>query len=137
MVHAIPRPWLGIPCAVLVLTALACGGDAVIGPANQLQVTNATDDFQFQVSNLNNVTQTLTYSWSNTGDSANVNQASSLTGGSATLTVRGPTGTALYQAGLQNNGTFHTQKSTSGTWQIQVTLSKANGTLNFRVQRAP
>jgi hypothetical protein len=52
-------------------------------------VTNATDDFQFQVSDLKDVTQTLTCSWSNTGDSANVNQASSLTGGSATLTIRG------------------------------------------------
>jgi hypothetical protein len=137
-VHTIPRPWLGIPHAVLALTALAaCGGDNVIGPSNQLQVTNATDDFQFQVSNLNNVTQTLTYNWSNTGDSANVNQASSLTAGSATLTIRGPTGTELYQAALQNNGTFHTQKGTSGTWQIQVALSKASGTVNFRVQRAP
>ncbi len=135
--HTILQSWLGIPRVVLALTALAACGDNVIGPGNQLQVTNATDDFQFQVSNLNNVTQTLTYSWSNTGDSANVNQASSLGGGSATLTIRGPTGTVLYQAGLQNNGTFHTQKGTSGTWQIQVALTKADGTLNFRVQKAP
>ena len=134
----ISRVRLGIPGLVLALTALAaCSSDNVIGPGNQLQVTNAPDDFQFQVTNLSNVTQALTYNWSNTGDSANVNQASSLTSGSATLTIRGPTGTLLYQSGLQSNGTFHTLKDAAGTWQIQVGMSKADGTLNFRVQKAP
>lgn len=136
--RTIPRARLGILGLALALAALAtCSSDNVIGPGNQLQVTNAPDDFQFQVSNLNNVTQTLTYSWSNTGDSANINQASSLTSGSATLTILGPTGTLLYQSGLQNNGTFHTPKDATGTWQIQVGMSKADGTLNFRVQKAP
>ena len=89
-----PQGRLGTLGLFLALVASAtCGSDNVIGPGNQLQVTNAPDDFQFQVTNLKNVTQTLIYGWSNTGDSANVNQASSLTGGSATLTIRGPTGT--------------------------------------------
>lgn len=136
--RTISRTWLGLPGFLLALNALAgCSSDNVIGPGNQLQVTNAPDDFQFQVSNLSNVTQTLIYDWSNTGDSANVNQASSLTGGSAALTIRGPTGTLLYQSGLESNGTFHTVKDASGTWQIQVVMSKADGTLNFRVQKAP
>ena len=134
----IPRARLGAFGLRLALAALAgCGSDNVIGPGNQLQVTNAPDDFQFQVSNLSNVTQTLTYNWTNSGDSANVNQASSLTGGSATLTIRGPTGTQLYQSGLQSNGTFHTLKDAAGVWQIQVSISKADGKLNFRVQKAP
>lgn len=128
---------LGIPALAVAFALSGCSSDSVIGPNNQLQVTNTADDFQFQVSNLNNVTQTLTYNWSNTGDSANVNQASSLTGGSATLTIRGPTGTVLYQSGLQNNGTFHSLKGATGTWQIQVELSKSDGALNFRVQKAP
>ncbi len=119
------------------LAALGCSSENTIGPANQLQVTNAPDNFQWQVSNLANVTQTLSYSWANTGDSASINQASSLTGGTAALTVRGPTGTVLYQSGLQANGTFQSQRGTAGTWTIQVTLSKADGTLNFRVQKAP
>lgn len=134
----IPNPWLPLSLVILTFAMLAaCGSDNVIGPGNQLQVNNAADDLQFQVSNLKDVTQTLTYDWSNTGDSANVNQASSLTGGSATLTIRDPNGTVLYEAGLQNNGTFHTKKATPGTWRIQVVLSKADGTLNFRVQKAP
>ena len=136
--RTVARTRRGIPALVLALGALAgCSSTNVIGPGNQPQVTNAPDDFQFQVSNLANVTQTLTYNWSNTGDSANVNQASSLTGGSATLTIRGPTGILLYQSGLQSNGTFHTLKDVTGTWQIHVVMSKTDGALNFRIQKAP
>ena len=136
---------VAIPCRPLGIAAFAaaafllvtCSSTNTIGPSNQLQMSNIADDFQFQVTALSNVSQTLTYTWSNTGDSANINQASSLTSGSATLTVRGPTGTVLYQAGLQNNGTFHTAKGTVGNWQIQVVMDKAGGALNFRVQKAP
>jgi hypothetical protein len=122
---------------VLALALVACGPENVIGPANQLQVTNAADNFQFQVSNLRNVTQTLSYGWTNTGDSANVNQASSVTGGSATLIIGDLNGVVVYQSGLQYNGTFHTQKSATGMWQIHVALTNFDGTLNFRVQKAP
>ena len=125
-----------------LMTALtllwACGDGAnVIGPGNQLQVTNAPDDFQFQVTGLRNVEQTLRYSWSNTGDSANVNQASAITGGTATLTIHDPLGAVLYQAPLQTNGTFHTAKAAAGAWRIEVKLVKTDGTVNFRVQKAP
>ena len=134
----IHRSPLGISALTLALVGLAtCTSSNVVGPSNQPQVTNVVDNFQFQVSNLNNVTQTLTYNWSNSGDSANVNQSSSLTSGAATLTIKGPTGTVLYQAGLQNNGTFHTLKGTTGTWQIVVAMNGAGGGLNFRVQKAP
>ena len=123
--------------AVLSLL-LACGdGGNVIGPSNQLEVTNAPDDFQFQVSNLSDVRQTLRYTWTNTGDSANVNQASVLSEGEATVTIRGPNGGVVYQASLGNNGTFHSLKSAPGGWNIEVALERAHGTVNFRVQKAP
>jgi hypothetical protein len=124
--------------ATLGALILACGSSAnIIGPGNQLQVTNAPDDFQFQVTSLANVDQTLRYTWSNTGDSANVNQASAVTGGTATLTIRDPGGAVVYQSNLQTNGTFHSAKSTTGAWKIEVKLVNADGTVNFRVQKAP
>ena len=133
----IERLLFGVLSVIVCLNVFTgCGGENVIGPDNQLEVTNATDNFQFQVSKLDNVTQTLTYYWTITGDSATVNQSSSLSDGSATLTIKGPTGTLLYQADLKNNGTFGTQKDTAGTWEIQVVMKKADGTLNFRVQKA-
>ncbi len=117
----------------------ACGGDGSngIGPGNQLQVTNASDDFQLQVTNMTNVTETLRYAWSNTGDSASINQASVVTGGTATLTVRGPDSTVVYQSDLAGNGTFHSALSTTGTWYIELRLRHADGDVNFRVQKAP
>ena len=43
----------------------------------------------------------------------------------------------VYQNGLQANGTFHSAKATPGAWKIEVRLSQTDGTLNFRVQKAP
>jgi hypothetical protein len=123
--------------AVGILLGACSDGANLIGPSNQLQVTNAADDFQFQVTNLANVQQTLRYTWTITGDSANVNQASAITGGTATLTIRDQAAAVVYQASLTANGTFHTSKSTPGSWQIEVKLANVDGTVNFRVQKAP
>ncbi len=129
--------------SLLILAAglalnVACGDSAnTIGPGNQLQVTNAADDFQWQVSNLDGVDQTLRYTWSNTGDSASVNQATALTGGTATITIRDASGAQVYTRSLTDNGTYPTITGTTGAWQITVRLSNAKGTINFRVQKAP
>ncbi|MBK6782026.1 MAG: hypothetical protein IPI92_18060 [Gemmatimonadetes bacterium] len=121
------------------LLLAACGGDGSngIGPGNQLQVTNAADDFQLQVTSMHNVTETLRYAWTNTGDSASINQATVVTGGTATLTVRGADSTVVYQSDLTGNGTFQSTLSTAGTWFIELRLRQADGDVNFRVQKAP
>ncbi|MBK7715463.1 MAG: hypothetical protein IPI38_08570 [Gemmatimonadetes bacterium] len=121
------------------LLLAACGGDGSngIGPGNQLQVTNAADDFQLQVTSMHNVTETLRYAWTNTGDSASINQATVVTGGTATLTLRGPDSTVVYQSDLTGNGTFQSTLSTAGTWFIELRLRQADGDVNFRVQKAP
>jgi CO/xanthine dehydrogenase Mo-binding subunit len=119
------------------LSLLACGGGGTIGPQNQPQVTNAVDDFQFQASNLNNVTQTILYTWQNTGTQANVNQAATITAGSATLRIRDSSGTQVYSNSLAANGTVATSAGTTGNWAIEVVLSNVSGTINFRVQKRP
>lgn len=127
-----------LPLVLLAAALVACGSsDRLIGPSNQLQVTNAPDDFQFQVTALDRIQQTVRYTWTNTGDSASVNQASAITGGSATLTIKDAIGTVVYQAALDVNGTVHTAKGTAGAWRIEVRLQKVSGALNFRVQKAP
>jgi len=82
-----------------------------------------------------NVTQTLQYTWQNTGTQANVNQATVLTAGTATLTIRDAAGTQVYTRNLTDNGTFQTTSGATGGWSIQVVLTSVSGTLNFRVQR--
>lgn len=125
----------------LGVALVACGGGNPLDPtANQLQVTNAADNFQWQASNLDNVSQTLTYSWSNTGAVAKVDDSSTLTGGSATLSIKDPSGAQVYSQGL---GTPAADVSSipgsgAGTWTLVVKLSGVTSSaLNFRVQKTP
>jgi len=130
-------PLRTLALAVALAGSAMCTSGNIIEPFNQLQVSNVANDFQLQVNSLANVTQTLSYNWINTGDSAYVNKSSSVIDGTATLTVRGPTGTVLHQSALQNNGMFYSMKGTVGTWQIIVDLEKADGNIAFRVLKAP
>jgi hypothetical protein len=133
----IARRGIHFALSVFLLSLLACGGGGTIGPQNQPQVTNAVDDFQFQATNLNNVTQTILYTWQNTGTQANVNQATAITAGSATLRIRDAAGSQVYSNSLAANGTQATSAGTTGNWAIEVVLSNVSGTINFRVQKRP
>lgn len=121
---------------VLAIATTSCGGGTnPIGPSNQPEVANSRDTFQFQASGLTLTTQTLAYTWENTGTSANVNQSGTVSGGSATLTIRTPSGAEAYSRDLATTGTFTTGTGTPGNWRIEVRLEKVTGTLNFRVQK--
>jgi hypothetical protein len=125
----------GVMAGLAVVTA-GCGSDNVLGPANQLEVTNTTDDFQLQATALDNVSQTLIYQWEMTGAQANVNQSGSVTAGSATLRIMDGAGVEVYNGDLADTGTFQTMAGASaGTWSIRLALSGASGAINFRVQK--
>lgn len=126
----------GVILLMLALVAASCGGDTnPIGPANQPEVANLQDNFQFQASNLTETTQTLTYTWPNSGTSANVNQSGTVSSGTATLIIRTPSGQQAYSGDLSQTGTFTTASGSAGNWQIEVRLMNVTGTLNFRVQK--
>lgn len=129
------RTWHRILIVAAILGGGCSSGAGVLGPNNQPEVSNITDTFQWQASKLAGVTQTLTYSWTNTGGVANINQACSLSGGSAVLTVADATGTEVYSGSLASNGTFQSLSGTAGDWTVTVELSNATGTLNFRLQK--
>ena len=109
--------------------------EKVTNPQFQPEITNATDNFQFQVTAISNVSQTLRYAWNNTGTVANVNQSCSMTGGTATLTITDASGNQVYSRNMSDNGTFVTSTGIAGSWTIQAVLSKCSGTLNFRAQK--
>ncbi len=117
----------------LVLASAACDGANVIGPDNQLEVSNVAGIFEWQVTALDDVSQTLTYSWTNPGTTANVDQSSSVSAGTATLVVRDAANTQVYSRSLADDGTFTTAAGTTGVWTVVVTLTKTKGTLNFRL----
>ena len=124
--------------AMLAALALAAACSNSTGPLApfQPQIGNAPDNFQFQATGVTNVTWTYSYSWSNSGDSATVNQATTLTAGSATLTISDNNGTQLYSQSLSANGTFGMSKGVHGSWTVKVVFTNYSGTVNFRVQKA-
>ena len=124
--------------AVLLAVALLAACSNSTGPLApfQPQINNVADNFQFQATGVTNVSWTFTYRWSNSGDSATVNQATTVTGGSATLTIYDNNGTQVYSQSLSANGTFGMSKGVTGNWTIKVVFTNYSGTVNFRVQKA-
>jgi hypothetical protein len=132
--------WMVVTLAAGALVGLGlvsgCGQKThLIGPANQLEVSNAPDNFQFQATALDHVEQTLTFTWSMSETVADVNQACSISEGTGTLILRDSTGTEVYRRSLSDNGTFNSELGVAGNWTIDVVLDKVSGTLNFRVQK--
>jgi hypothetical protein len=119
----------------LVAMLAACSSGNVIGPENQPEIANNTDSFEFQVTGLDNVSETLSYTWQNTGTQANVNRSSSVSAGSGTLIVRDADGTEVFRGDLSENSTVATSSGVAGTWQVQVAMSGVSGTLNFRLEK--
>lgn len=124
--------------AVLVgLTLVGCGGgtNSALNPQFQPQVTNQPDNFQFQSTGVTGVTQTLSYTWQNSGISASIDQATTIPSGQAVLVLRDASGIQVYSADLANNGTFSAATGQTGNWTVVLTLTNYSGTLNFRVQK--
>ncbi len=107
----------------------------ILNPAFEPEIINNTDSFEFQVTGVDNFTQTRTYTWKNTGTQANINQASNITLGSATLEIEDANGEVIYQKDLKEVGSFISVFGFSGNWKITVTLSKLSGDINFRVEK--
>jgi len=129
--------WRHLMLGLLIAGAVAgaCGDGNPIGPSNQPEIANNRDNFQFQASNLRGTTQTLNYTWENTGTTANVNQSGQISSGTARLTLRDASGTEVYNRALTETGTFMTAAGATGNWRIEVRLENVTGTLNFRVQK--
>jgi hypothetical protein len=123
--------------ALLVGATLLWGCGEKSSAGKDLQVTNAADNFQFQVTAMENYTKTYIYTWANTGDSANVDQSCSISGGKATLSLHDNAGTLVYARDLRANGSFPSGSGVAGSWRITLTLTDLTGTLNFRVQKRP
>ena len=120
---------------LVALVLAACGDSNLIGPDNQLEVNAAVDNFQFQVSSLDNVSQDLTYAWENTGTQATVDISQAITAGTALLTITDAGGTVLHQEDIADNNSVDTSVGVAGEWTIEIELAGATGTINFRVQR--
>jgi hypothetical protein len=126
-----PLSW-GLLAGTLALGA--CSDGNVLGPDNQLEVTNNADDFALQATALDNISQTLIYEWEMSGTTANVDQSGSVSAGSGTLTITDDNGAEVYSRSLAQTGSVQTDAGTAGTWTIRIDLDGMSGVLNVRVQ---
>jgi hypothetical protein len=117
----------------LLLMSVGCQNDP-FAPFEP-EIGNTPDNFQFQVTALKNLSVARDYTWQHTGTVANVDQATSLSAGSATLIVRDAVGLEVYRKDLKANGSFQTAAGAPGQWVIRIALSNASGNVNFRVQK--
>lgn len=124
-----------IVLAICVALLPACGVGGVTNPRFEPEISNRPDSFEFQATGLDGTSQTLRYTWQNTGTIANVNQSSAISSGTATLVIRDAAANQVYSRDLSANGTFVTARGGAGAWAIELTLSNVRGTLNFRVQK--
>ena len=93
------------------------------------------DQFQFQLTALDDVSDRRGYDWENTGTQATIDISEAITGGSAVLTILDAAGTTMYEADISEDADGTTPVGVSGTWRIEVVLRRTTGTLNFRVQK--
>ena len=121
-------------CLLLCVAVLAGCSDAT-SPGVEPEIVNETDNFEFQVSDVRRYSRSLQYTWQITGTQADVNHATTLIQGTATLSIRDADDNQVYNGNLDANGTFQTDPGTAGDWTIRVILVDTSGTLNFRVQK--
>ena len=128
------KEWVAFFC-LLSFACLGTGcGSTPIPPQFHPQVTIQADNFQFQAG-ATNYTNTLTYSWENSGDVSTIEQGSTIALGSGSVTIKDAAGSEVYSAELAPNGKFTSQAGTAGQWTVVVKLTKVTGTLNFRAQK--
>lgn len=116
--------------------AAACGGSPS-EPAYRPDALATPDSFRFRAAGLDQTSDTLTYGWNNSRDSARVSHISAITAGSGTLTVRAPGGSVLYQGSLAANGTFGITRSVAGSWSVEVRLTAMKGSFEFKIESLP
>ena len=121
--------------ALALSSACGSGADNATAPKYQPQVVNLQNDFAFQVTTLQNVSDNVQYTWKNDGTAASVNQSPSNLSGSVSLVILDAAGTQVYTRSLADNGTFMTSAGAAGNWTVRSRFSQASGAVNFRLQK--
>ena len=94
-------------------------------------VKDTLDYFEYTVP-VNGVTYTSRYFWETTGTTAKVNLMSSLTGGTATVTIADDGSAVIFSHALDGSGSW-ARALAMRAWSIVVELTNAKGALHFTV----
>jgi len=116
---------------------VGCGDSPTENPPGfQPQITNATDAFTYQISDLSHVSGSWDYTWQNTGTMAKVTHASDAgAAGNATITIRDAAGVQVYSGPFATSGEpLSSPAGVAGDWTIRVTYADYSNTqVNFAV----
>jgi hypothetical protein len=126
-----------VALAAVAVSGTWLGGcsDSPAAPGIQPEIINQPGNFEYQVSDVQGYTGTLSYSWQNSGVQANVDQSTTVSGGSVTLRILDATGAQVYSRSLAENGSFATTAGQAGAWTVRVIYSGAVApVVNFRAQ---
>lgn len=116
----------------------ACGDGPTAPPGIQPQITNLTDAFAYQISDIQSATGSYNYTWQNTGTLAQISHASDAGAtGTATVVVRDAAGTQVYSGQLASSGQpVSSPAGVAGAWTISVVYSNYSNTqVNFAVTK--
>lgn len=124
---------------VAVSAAIAISGCSDKKTTNPLsnfspEIINNPDAFEFQITNAENVTTVVTYSWENSGTAASIDQSCAITAGTAIITLLDADSVQVYTSDLSIGGSYPTDTGASGSWTISVGFQDVSGTVNFRAE---
>ncbi len=119
---------------LVLLVAVGCDESNPLG-AFQPEIVNNPDAFEFQITDANDVSTTLTYSWSNSGTRATIDHSTATSDGAASVVLLDADGKQVYSAELKASGTEESAVGTAGVWSIEIVFVRFDGTSNFRVQK--
>jgi hypothetical protein len=123
-------------CIVCLCLFTACSKSSNASLANfQPEVSNVTDNFQLQATNVKGVSTSIGYNWKNTGTMAAIDKSGVLTAGTSKILIFDKNGTNVYASDLKITGSETSSAGVAGLWKIRIELSNYDGTLNFRVQK--
>jgi hypothetical protein len=112
-----------------------------VGPENRVEMTNQPDAFRYRAWDLQNVHDTLRWTWTNNGPVAAVTHESFIPHGETVVSVREAGGVEVYHGPLESpqEGPLsrQTRPGRPGTWTIEVRLYGVDGArIDFAVARA-
>jgi hypothetical protein len=131
------------PLLILLVAAFGCWQDdvAVIGPENHPALVNVTDTLSYSANGLNNVNQTFTWAWNNTGTRATIiyTKENLVPHGLTYLTITDPNGIVVYYFNIQLfwNEEQHTDSGAPGAWTVDLGLFGTTGDLDFSLIGTP
>jgi hypothetical protein len=132
--------WTAVLAAAALLGPACNDPIRMLGVDNRPALANAVDSFRYQAFDLDNVHDTLRWTWMNTGTQAAVMHASFIPHGDTLLSIRNPDGVEVYHGPLltpEGEPLEHdTRPGPPGAWTIELNLYGVDGgRIDFSVVR--